>query len=201
MATVPTTLVETCAAEVMTFLIGFLQELFADRAPGDYHWDATEDSDIAIHAAEADSPDADVSLPRIVVSRGPLTISAIGDGATGNAPLGSGRHMLSMIQRMQIFFAVVAGEGLEAEKLANWLLLMIYAFKPELQKHKYVHQISVQSATIGVESGAGAKTGPVESPVEKTVVLSMPVSIQLTALVDKRAQFGRARRYLTITRA
>lgn len=185
---------------VLEFLIGFVQELFRCREPGDYQWLPDGAGDIEVHGGEPDQADADTTRPRVVLSRGPITVSSIGGGNVRTGALGNSRTAVTTLQRFVIFFRVKASEGLEAKHIVDWIVLMLQAYKPEISKFKYLHQLSLERASITQESPANRSAGPTEDPVDKEVTLAVPAAVQVSALVDKSGMFGSVTKYLTITR-
>lgn len=143
--------------------IEFLQILFAQRAPGSFHYDADDTkTDIQISDVHAVDLDTASLRPAIIAVRGPLSWQGLGlgGGAVEQRHMPTGNRTFNDLLTGSVAFSCVSREGLEAEQIGHLVFNSFKFFRPILAKYGF---FTIKSLNIGAEAlieqeGADDKT-------------------------------------------
>lgn len=137
---------DTVSTFIRDTALKFMQVLYAQREPGNYHYDPDERvTDIIICDQYAELTVKE-QRPMIVGVRGPLQWQnvAINNGmVTQDLASGSAQHTDNILGSVGI--SCIARNGMEAERIASDVFSAFRAFKNELQKAGFFH---IRSANL-----------------------------------------------------
>jgi hypothetical protein len=165
--------------------LSFCQQIFKIRDAGSWKWSENpEESEILIADFESDVGSQGSLRPRIITQRAPAVVVNSGRDQVLSRNLGGTEQTLAFILQSSLTFNCISREGVEAQKLAYFLLKMIIAFKPTIMRIGDIHFISNQ-VTMLPETGHGELFPGSSSPEWKVVRLIVPFAVQDTMKITE----------------
>lgn len=195
MATAPHThftspLLEDRLGKVTRAFILWSRGLFKDAPTGAFRWDENVDeTELFVAGSEPEEGAPGSNLPRIVVQRQTAQFMGLSTGQTerprwgGNTP-----EVFSAGMSVPVIIRVSAKEGLEAQRIAFTLSVMLLPFRDCIMKVGELHHINTGKVQVSPETPKGS--GPIRNspnPEFKTITIVIPTAIQIRLRVNDLA--------------